>query len=190
MQNKHVMFFSQTGSEILGIYDSPKITRSKQCPDMIVTNQRPDSVRKVNKDLEDFIVKNQITYKVLPNRPTLNDYRKALEFCSPENTLITLHGWLRIVPPELTEQWSIFNGHPGDIVNYPNLKGKDPQLKAYQKRLSTSGCVIHEVVPGVDEGKIHAFQLAYIYDLTLPQIYIKLAQLSQNMWVDFLKSRV
>ena len=70
------------------------------------------------------------------------------------NAIVTLHGWLRIVPPYVCERSKIYNGHPGLITKYPELKGKDPQEKAFKLKHKTIGCVLHKVSAGVDEGKI------------------------------------
>ena len=47
----------------------------------------------------------------------------------------------------------IYNGHPGLINMYPELKGKDPQerIKPY---MSLIGSVVHKVTPEVDAGEI------------------------------------
>ena len=45
-----------------------------------------------------------------------------------KHDLITLHGYLRIIPENICKQCKhIYNGHPGLINMYPELKGKDPQ---------------------------------------------------------------
>ena len=49
-----------------------------------------------------------------------------------DNTLITLNGWLRIVPPDKCAKYNIYNGHPGLITKYPELKGKDPQQRMWE----------------------------------------------------------
>ena len=112
VQRPWIAFFSQTGSEIVNI--SKALERE---PDLIVTNERPDHLRKINEGIE-------LCY-VLPNKPTLADYEGVLS--AYENPLITLHGWLRIVPEEIASEYEIYNGHPGLITLYPELKGKDPQ---------------------------------------------------------------
>ena len=86
------------------------------------------------------------------NKYVLEDYEEILMYF-PE-AIITLHGWLRIMPKEVCERFSIFNGHPGLITEYPELKGKDPQIRAFEGKYPVMGCVIHKVTAGVDEGKI------------------------------------
>ena len=71
-----------------------------------------------------------------------------------ENPIITLHGWLRIMPPEICNRYEIYNGHPGLITKYPELKGKDPQMRAWEGDYEFCGSVLHRVTEGVDEGEI------------------------------------
>ena len=38
-----------------------------------------------------------------------------------ESVFVTLHGYLRILPPDFTKASNIYNGHPGAIEQYPEL---------------------------------------------------------------------
>lgn len=178
---KWIAFFSQTGSEIVEVSK-----QLKRWPDIVITNNRPAGKRTINKELLDncsYIV-------VLPNKPQLPDYYFNIEsrLKSTEECIITLHGWLRIVPEEVIKRWpQIYNGHPGLITKYPELKGKDPQMKAWNLGLQTSGCVIHKVTAGVDEGPVYRSQEIPIRNLTLDQLFDNLHKLSISMWVSFLR---
>ena len=136
-----IAFFSQTGSEIVEV--SKLLGR---WPDCIVTNERPEHLRKIHPALED----KHLVF--VENKPT--DEELSMVIGSYGNPLITLHGWLRIIPPYICNRFEIYNGHPGLITEYPELKGKDPQQKAFDLELESSGCVIHRVTEGVDEGEI------------------------------------
>ena len=114
-----IAFFSQTGGEIADLAKS-----LGKWPDRIYTNERPDRLR----EIDPRIVENG--FFTLNNKPTLEDYEEILVYF-PE-AIITLHGWLRIMPKEVCEKFSIFNGHPGLITEYPELKGKDPQIRAFE----------------------------------------------------------
>ncbi|MGI0075839.1 MAG: formyltransferase family protein [Nitrosopumilaceae archaeon] len=72
----------------------------------------------------------------------------------PDNTLITLHGWNRIIPHEICKKYTIWNIHPGLISQYPELKGKDPQKKAFELKLPSSGVTIHRATEELDSGPI------------------------------------
>jgi folate-dependent phosphoribosylglycinamide formyltransferase PurN len=171
---KWICCFSQTGSEIAQIAE-----RLGKWPDRIITNRKPESIG----TLHPALVTREITY--LKGTPSVEDY---LEAFGEEPALITLHGWLRIIPAEvLQKQPNIFNGHPGALsLQGGILKGKDPQEKAYRLGLSVSGCVIHRVTEGVDEGPILKEKLVEIMNLPLDKVYEVLHTTSVEMWVDFL----
>jgi len=175
-QRPWIAFFSQTGSEIVNI--SQALGRE---PDLIVTNERPDHLRKINEGIE-------LCYMV-PNKPTLEDYQEVLS--AYDNPLITLHGWLRIVPEEIADQYEIYNGHPGLITMYPDLKGKDPQMKAWEAHYKTVGSVIHKVTAGVDEGPV-IMERAFTFERKpmLSTIYEVLHNISTELWLKFFRERI
>jgi folate-dependent phosphoribosylglycinamide formyltransferase PurN len=175
---KWIAFFSQTGNEIAEVSN-----HLDRWPDVIITNERPARLRKINQEV---LSKNIIT---LPNQPTVEDYRSVLaEAIGIDTYVITLHGWLRVIPTEVIEEYStIYNGHPGLITKYPELKGKDPQMKAWNLDLSSSGCVIHQVTAGVDDGPVVRSQQISIRNLTMDEMFQKLHNISVDMWVNFLK---
>ena len=171
---KHYAFCSQTGSEIALIAE--KLGR---WPDKIITNKRPKHLRTISPKLAG----KEIIY--LSNKPTIQEY---LEVLGNEPCNITLHGWLRIVPPAVLERYSfIYNGHPGLITKFPALKGKDPQKKAFDMGIPISGCVIHKVTVGVDEGPILAERQVEIAFLNLDEVYGKLHEASVGLWIDFIE---
>lgn len=171
---KHYAFFSQTGSEIATI-----ARRLGRWPDKIITNQRPERLRTISPKLAGI----DIIY--LSNKPTVEEY---LEVLGTEPCKVTLHGWLRIMPPEVIAiHPNMFNGHPGLITEHPILKGKDPQEKAYNLGLTVSGCVLHQVTVGVDEGPILEERMVEIQNLSLDEVYSELHKTSIDLWVEFLK---
>jgi len=175
-QRPWIAFFSQTGSEIVNLQDA-----LGRVPDLIVTNDRPDHLRTINEGIEVCLE--------LPNKPTLEDYENILS--EYENPLITLHGWLRIVPEEIANKYEVYNGHPGLITLYPDLKGKDPQVKAWEARYKTIGSVIHKVTAGVDEGPVimeRAFNLERL--LSLDDTFRILHNISTDLWIKFLRERL
>ena len=167
-----IAFFSQTGSEIVDISRS-----LGRWPDKIITNKRPEHLRKINEEL----LNKDIIY--LSNKPTIEEYKNVLS----EKCIVTLHGWLRIMPPEICEQHTIFNGHPGLITEYPELKGKDPQIRAFEGKYPVAGAVLHKVVAGVDEGKIIAEERFNTFGLDLDGLFRTLRDRSLYMWCNFLK---
>lgn len=173
-QRPHICLFSQTGSEIADL-----IQQSGLKVDLILTNYRPAHTRVIDARIVDRVV-------YLSNNPTAEEYRHY--FDKFKDPIITLHGWLRIVPGEVCSDYEIYNGHPGLILEdeYPELKGKDPQQKAYDLKLPYSGCVIHQVTSEVDEGHVILSKRVFIDKLSLSEIFLKLRECSLELWTIFL----
>jgi len=175
MANKWIAFFSQTGGEIADIASS-----LERWPDIIVTNERPDNLRTIDGRILDNVEDRLV---VLPNKPTVDDYEVVLE----DNAIITLHGWLRIMPEVICNKYLIYNGHPGLITKYPELKGKDPQVKAHKLGHNVAGAVIHKVTAGVDEGKVIMEEYFNATQLDLDELFRILRDRSLYMWTNLLK---
>jgi len=150
-------------------------------PDAIITNRQDDNglfdPLKKEKD------QGKLNWIVLPKNPELKDYKKALE--SFKEPVITLHGYLRILPKDICKKYEIYNLHPGLITEYPELKGNDPQIIAIEAGHPRVGCVIHRVIPEVDEGEIILSNA--INTLTVPKerISLNLRSLATVMWYEF-----
>ena len=131
-----IALFSQTGSELQQIMEDLQVE-----PDYIfTTNPNPQLAFNVRYGTKDAI------HAWL---------RRELR---PED-VITLHGYLYILPEDIcSSQGHIFNGHPGYIKDYPELRGRDPQQKVIDtwESYESVGCVIHEVTGDVDCGEILA----------------------------------
>ena len=172
-----IAFFSQTGAEIADIAES-----LGRWPDRIITNERPDHLRTIDSRIEE---KGYFTFS---NKPTLDEYEELL-FYFPE-AVITLHGWLRIMPPEICENYMIYNGHPGLITEYPELKGKDPQVRAFEAKHPVAGAVLHKVIAGVDEGRIILEERFNTFNLELDDLFRILRDRSLYMWCKFLRRNI
>jgi folate-dependent phosphoribosylglycinamide formyltransferase PurN len=171
-----VALFSQTGSEIHGV--SEKIGRY---PDMILCNKQ-DDFESINSNL---IGKSSITFT--DKVPTVDQYLQHI----PEDALVTMHGWLRIVPGEVCEKRTIYNGHPGLITEYPQLKGKDPQQKAIDLGLEYSGCILHKATAELDGGPIvDVSDKVMVEGRTTDEVFSGLHEASVNMWVKFLDTKL
>ena len=172
MANKWITFFSQTGAEIADL--SENIGR---WPDIIITNSRPDHLRTIDPRIVEY------GYTEVPNKPTVDDLDAVLQ----DNAIITLHGWLRIMPEVICNKYLIYNGHPGLITKYPELKGKDPQVKAHKLGHEVAGAVIHKVTAGVDEGRIIMEEYFNATQLDLDELFRILRDRSLYMWSNLLK---
>lgn len=169
-----IALFSQTGSEIVDIADN-----LGTWPDVIVTNKRPNDLRTVNPLIYDTQVIE------VSNKPTEEELDSIFEKYS--NPIITLHGWLRIIPENLCKKYTMYNGHPGLITEYPELKGKDPQVRAHKAKHDIAGCVLHKVTPGVDEGKILMEERFNAWGVELNELFLILKDRSLHMWTKFLR---
>ena len=174
---KWIALFSQTGSEIANLslaLDTP--------PDVVITNATLDQID--SRVEVDFRVNNE-------EAKTL-DILEDLDF-NNDDTLITLNGWLRIVPSDKCKNYNIYNGHPGLITKYPELKGKDPQQRAWENIGSYSkiGSVVHKVVTEVDAGEVIVEKSVGTRDVyNLSKAYDMLRKTSFDAWYSFLKERL
>jgi folate-dependent phosphoribosylglycinamide formyltransferase PurN len=75
------------------------------------------------------------------------------------------------------------------ITTYPQLKGKDPQIRAYNENYGVIGSVVHKVTPEVDDGDVLTYTEIYRqHEDTLDDIFEKLAFTSFKSWQKFFDS--
>lgn len=170
-----LMVFSQTGSECNWLINQQVIT-----PHAVIMHENPRL-----KVCSDF---NGIFHYHLPNKPTVQDYENI--FGKYNNPIICLHGFLRIIPPEICEKYkSIINLHPADICKYPELKGLDPINRVIKdpNKYTTIGVTIHRVTPIVDDG-----QVLINKSISRPNneldIYTDIKKLSRECWSHLYKN--
>jgi len=172
-----IALFSQTGSEIAQL--SLALNR---VPDFVITNA---SLDQVNPNVH-------VDYRLNNEEAKTLDILENLDF-NIDKTLITLNGWLRIVPPDKCNNYNIYNGHPGLITKYPELKGKDPQQRAWDNinNYNLIGSVVHRVVEEVDAGEITSEEMISTkYISSLDATYNALRTTSFDAWYRFLKERL
>jgi len=174
--------FSRTGYELYCI-----IKKLKLLPTQIICNRLPQK-EGIHPSLWSFLQDNKYDITFVTKSPSVGEYDMFLQ--PPDNHIVTLHGWMRIVPSEICEKFEIYNGHPGDILTYPILKGKDPQQKAFELGHKTLGTVIHKVIPQVDDGPILSTHKIDNTFRDVESISIALREKSIELWVDFLKERI
>lgn len=167
-----IALYSQTGSEIQALSIALGIK-----PDIILTN--------TDKPLFNVFkhAKHSEIMEWLEKSYPDEEYRN-------NNVLITLHGYLRIIPLEICNRYkNIYNGHPGFIVKYPELKGKDPQVRTWQdnKKYPIIGSVVHKVTPGVDEGEVVSSSALVNRCNSLDDMFNALKTTSFDSWYFFLK---
>jgi folate-dependent phosphoribosylglycinamide formyltransferase PurN len=180
---KWAALFSQTGSEICNLSE-----KLGHYPDLVISDNT-DEANIVDPRIE-LNCKKLLwrKYRGLTKEEKLDYYRKHLQGFD----IVTLHGWLNIVPAEICNEFKIYNGHPGLINYYPDLKGKDPQIRAWDniKGYQFIGSVIHKVTPGVDEGPIICYKkVSSNCCIGLDSTFGILKQTSLDSWIDFFNNK-
>lgn len=170
-----IAIFSQTGNEIRSIANN-----LGEWPDLVFTNN--DNYGQWGHNFPDrkcFILSHNLIEQFL----LLNKDRIGL---------VTLHGYLRIVSSDVCNNLRVFNGHPGDVVKYPELKGRDPQEKIWYNldKYETIGSVIHRVTPDVDGGDIVERKIVKNNCKTRQDVYNTLKCISLDTWLKFLKGEL
>ena len=175
IQENWGVLVSQTGSEVIAIAKEIGFL-----PSLLVTNH----LHRIPKDNLEFFGKNGVTIRTIPFRPIPEDYLIPELL---EKKLITLHGFLRILPIGFFNYFrgEIYNGHPGLITYFPELKGKDPQVRAWEGKYDTIGSVVHKVTEGVDEGEVVRFSAVPNTAQTLDDIFLILRNTSLQAWKNF-----
>lgn len=175
-----VTFFSHTGAEIYNLS-----CRLNRVPDRVVVNKSPGD-ETISEDLMSMVDSNNIDIVYTKSTPDEQDYDRLIK---DPDSVVTLHGWMRIVPATICGSFKLYNLHPGLITKYPELKGADPQTRAFneqQKSYREVGCVIHKVSPGVDEGKVLA-QVSTFNDFhSEKQLSCSLSSMALDLWEQFL----
>lgn len=170
-----VALFSQTGSEISSISSKFNIK-----PDLIYTNNLKHAT------WHPFIS----TCNVVSNTHT--NIMQIIRQDESADTFYTLHGYLRIIDEDIVNACEMYNGHPGLITKYPELKGKDPQ-ETVAKNLSLYdriGSVIHKVSPETDSGEI-LYEFAVFNSCnSRNEVYDTLKITSLHSWLTFFKGKI
>jgi folate-dependent phosphoribosylglycinamide formyltransferase PurN len=177
---KWVAFFSQTGSEIVDL--SKRLGRK---PDLIVTNNFEEKIK-----FHPGIRELNTTILSAKHDAIMNYFRNQRVFDVSE-TIISLHGYLRILPADICEKYEIYNGHPGAITIYPELKGKDPQEKVWQEneKYTTIGSVVHRCTAELDDGEVLKTVYLRNRNYIKEDLYASLKMTSSSAWLFFLREK-
>ena len=175
-----IAFFSQTGSEIVQL--SKSIGRK---PDLLVTNNFEDK-NKFHPGIREL----GVTIMSAKHDMIMNYFRNQAVYNVPQ-TLFSLHGYLRILPADICEKYEIYNGHPGAIDLYPELKGKDPQERVWQDndKYTIIGSVVHKCTAELDDGAILKSVCVCNRNYTREDLYNSLKMTSLSAWNFFLREK-
>lgn len=181
MSKTWIALFSQTGSEIVNL--SNMIGRK---PDVIVTNNTTEQKYKFHPGIRELgVVIMSGTHDMLMN------YFENQTLHKVEDVVITLHGYLRVLPPHICEKYEIYNGHPGAIDRYPELKGKDPQERVWNDNdnYPIIGSVVHRCTAELDAGEIVKAVHLRNRNYSKEELYDSLKMSSVTAWNFFLKQK-
>ena len=172
-----IAFFSQSGKEIADISET-----LEKWPDLIITNKRPESLRQIDKRISNCTI--------FPNKPSVKDYEDILGTFN--NPLITLNGWLRIIPEQICTKYEMYNNHPGLITEpeYTYLKGLNPQERSIKDKARVMGCVLHKVTSEVDEGQVLVQRSFVAENKNEQEIWSLFRQISLDAWIYFFREIV
>ncbi len=173
MKRTWIAMFSHTGSEIASV--SNKINRY---PDRVITNQAPGNI------CSELVDNNLLDILYCARTPDEPEYERMFSRGSP---IITLHGWMRVIPGRVCEHNEIINLHPGLITKYPELKGKDPQVRAWDLQHPYVGCVLHRASAEVDSGEIIDKKWSYNKFNTYDDMEQRLRANAEHLWIKYLK---
>lgn len=150
MKTKWIVLISQTGREVMNISNYLSLY-----PKCIITTK----IKNIDSSVVDWAHNNNI-----PIIEQHNSLLPLLTQIASSEYLITLHGYLKIIPKEVIDKYPhIYNCRPGLITKHKELKGLHPQEKARQLKHSIVGSVVHRVVEEVDSGEViveHATSIA------------------------------
>jgi folate-dependent phosphoribosylglycinamide formyltransferase PurN len=184
-----VTFFSQSGKEICDISDKLGFY-----PDIAITDN--NTISKLDPRIincKKLVIRN---YKSLNKLQKINFYTEEIPVVMlfQPGTVITLHGWLNIVPSQVCKVLNgrLFNGHPGLIDKYVDLKGKDPQIRCFNniEKYDSVGSVVHYVTPELDAGEILVSTSVDSSCCTdLENTFKTLSRTSLTSWLTFFNER-
>lgn len=167
-----IALYSHTGEEIRTVSDA--------------LHRRPDLVLTTCKKPSPYLSRFNVRYG------TAKQINQILRDTLTPQDIVTLHGYMRIIPESVIRKNApIYNGHPGLITRYPELKGKDPQVRAMVDldQYEYIGCVLHRVTEDLDGGPIISFKETPVTEelKDSEQAWSTFRAMSALLWVDFLK---
>lgn len=174
MKRTWIAMFSHTGKELVNI-----CKRLNRWPDRIITNQSPGDI------CQDLVDNSLLDILYCARSPEGPEYERMFSRGSP---IITLHGWMRVIPGSVCEHNDIVNLHPGLITKFPELKGKDPQIRAWKEQHPYVGCVLHRAVAEVDSGEIIDKKWSYNKFDTYDDMEQRLRAHAEHLWIKYLSS--
>lgn len=185
-KKKWVALFSKSGSEILSL-----INHFGFAPDLIVTTKTQEEFSQL--DLSGAVHIDSV--KFLSKECRVKEYIDILTGAdiNPGWDVITLHGFLKIIPSRIVNRYPMINLHPGLISKYPELKGLNPQKRLLENidGFEEYGCVLHEVIKDVDEGRIISESSRRIHEMiSEDEIWDGFSEMALKLWIEYLTDKL
>ena len=163
------LFASHNGSVFESIY---KYTQnSNHSIELIITNNSDANVLSKAKQYN-------INAHVVNNKTDENPTQKILDLLKQHNcNLIILAGYMKMIPKELTDNYTIINSHPALLPSYggKGMYGRNVHEAVIANKEKISGVTIHFVNEVYDDGEI---------------ILQKSLELSENETVESLEQKI
>ena len=147
---KIAVLISGRGSNMTSILEAIKQGKIEAIVDVVISN---------NKEAKGLAVAEQ--YKIETKSFSIKEYssrleydRAIIEFLKPRKiNLVILAGYMLILGKEFIEEYkeNLINIHPSLLPSFPGTRS---QKKALDYGVKLSGCTVHFVTEGADEGPI------------------------------------
>ena len=159
------VLISGRGSNLQSIIDACRIDGYPAEIAVVISNI--EDAYGLTRAIESGITTRIVSHKKFPNKPEFES--KILSVLEEfKIDLVCLAGFMRILSPTLITSWEgrIINIHPSLL---PKHKGLHTHERALEAGDTESGCTIHYVTPGVDEGEIILQKTVPITDGDTPE---------------------
>jgi phosphoribosylglycinamide formyltransferase-1 len=145
---KLAVLISGRGSNLQSIIDACALPDFPATIELVISNE--PEVQGLERARAAGIKTETIPHKTYPSRREFETALQAVLMAQPID-LICLAGFMRVLTPDFVSKWEgrIVNIHPSLLPAYPGLHVHERVLAGAEKE---SGCTIHFVTPGLDEG--------------------------------------
>lgn len=121
----------------------------------------------------------------------LRDIHQSYKNTNGTLPIITLNGYMWIIPEDVCDMFEIYNLHPANLIKTPELVGKDPLERFFEvnkeKNSYTLGSTIHRVIKEVDKGSI--ISTSDFEASNLQEAYQKSFDVNVDLWLKFINDR-
>ncbi len=145
---KLAVLISGRGSNLQSIIDACALPDFPATVEIVISNE--PEVQGLERARAAGIKTETIPHKTYPSRREFETALQSVLTAQPID-LICLAGFMRVLTPDFVAKWEgrIVNIHPSLLPAYPGLHVHERVLSGGEKE---SGCTIHFVTPGLDEG--------------------------------------